>query len=198
MKEIAQHRAHWNSKPWRVAAWSTAAALMLVPIVVQLTHGHFGWSFGDFVGVAMILLFGSAIFDLTARRAPNLLYLSGVSAALAATLGSFLVNGAVGLVGSEDEAHNLFFFIVLMVAVFGSILARGRPEPMAKVMLAAAGTHIAVSTVLLIDANGVSDGDPGMEVVGLGLFAILWLASAWLFRNATDRKSGLPWRASTR
>ncbi|MDP4538512.1 hypothetical protein Q9K01_02600 [Qipengyuania sp. DY56-A-20] len=192
MKEAAEHRAHWNSKPWRVAAWSTAAALMLVPIAVQLTRGHFGWSIGDFVGVAMILLFGSAIFDLAARRAQNFSYIAGAAAALAATFGLFVVNGAVGLVGSEDEAHNLFFFTVLVVAFFGSILAGGRPEPMAKVMLAAAGTHIAVSTVLLIDANGVSDGDPEMELVGLGLFTILWLASAWLFRSASDRKSGLP------
>lgn len=191
MKETAEYRAHWNSKPWRVAAWSTAAALMLVPIVVQLTHGHFGWSFGDFVGVALILISGSAIFDLAARRAPNFFYLAGVAAALAATFGLFVVNGAVGLVGSEDEAHNLFFFTVLVVAIFGSILAGGRPEAMAKVMLAAAGTHIAVSTVLLIDANGVSDGDPEMEVFGLGLFAILWLASAWLFRSASDRGSSL-------
>jgi hypothetical protein len=165
---------------------------MLLPIAVQLTQGHFGWSIGDFVGVAIILVFGSAIFDLAARRAPNFAYLTGAAAALAATFGLFVVNGAVGLVGSEDEAHNIFFFAVLLVAIFGSIIAGGRPEPMAKVMLAAAGTHIAVSTVLLIDADGVSDGDPQVEVVGLGIFAILWLASAWLFRSASKGKCGLP------
>lgn len=191
MNDRAEHRAHWNSKPWRVAAWSMAGALMLVPITVQLTHGHFGWSIGDFVGAAIILLLGSAIFDLAARRSPNFAYLAGTAAALAATFGLFVVNGAVGLVGSEDEAHNAYFFAALLVATFGSILAGGRPEPMAKVMLAAAGTHIAVSTVLLIDANGVTDGDPQMEVVGLGIFAFLWLASAWSFRRASERKSSL-------
>lgn len=187
MQETSRQPEHWNSKPWRIAAWSTAAGIMLLPIAVQLTHGHFGWSFGDFLGIGLILLSGGAIFDLAARRAPNFAYLAGTGAALTAGFGLVVVNGAVGLVGSENEAHNALFFAVLAVACLGSIIAGGRPAPMAKAMLAAAGTHIAVSTALLIDANGVSDGNPQMEVFGLGIFAMLWLASAWLFRSASKQ-----------
>ena len=98
-----------------------------------------------------------------------------------------VVNGAVGLVGSEDEIHNAYFFAVPAAALLGSLMAAGRPMPMALAMLAAAVTHIAVSTTLLIDATGVSDGNPQMEVIGLSIFAMLWLASAWLFRIASKQ-----------
>lgn len=91
--------ATWKNRPWRVAAWSTAAPFMLLPIAVQLTHGHFGWSLSDFIYLAMILLFGAAIFDLAARKFPNFAYLVGAGAAVAAGFGLLVVNGAVGLVG---------------------------------------------------------------------------------------------------
>ena len=182
MEASPGREASWNSKPWRVAAWSAAAGLTLLPMAVQLTYGHFGWSFFDFVGIGMILLSGCTIFDLIARRAPNFAYLAGAGAALAAGFGLVVVNGAVGLVGSEDEAHNVYFYAAPLFAILGSIFAGGQPMPMAKAMLAAAGVHIAVSTVLLIDANGVSDGNPQVEVIGLSIFALLWLGSAWLFR----------------
>ncbi|NTZ41992.1 hypothetical protein G7A66_02560 [Altererythrobacter sp. SALINAS58] len=160
---------------------------MLLPIAVQLTHGHFGWSFGDFVGITIILLSGSAIFDVAARRSPNFAYLAGAGAALAAAFGLVVVNGAVGLVGSEDEAHNAYFFTAILVAIFGSIMAWGQATHMAKAMLAAASVHMAVSMALLIEANGTSDGNPQMEVIGLSVFAMLWLASAWLFRRASNQ-----------
>ena len=187
MQGSSTQRGHWNSKPWRLAAWLTAAGIMLLPVGVHLTAGPFGWSFGDFLGIGLILIFGAAIFDLAARRSPNLAYLAGAGAALAAGFGLVVVNGAVGLVGSEDEMHNAYFFSVPAIAILGSILAAGRPVPMALTMLAAAVTHIAVSTTLLIDANGVSDGNPQMEVIGLSIFALLWLASAWLFRSAAKQ-----------
>lgn len=178
----------WNSRPWRIAAWSAVAGIMLIPIAVQLVHGPFGWSAGDFVGVTVILSFSGAIFDLVARRSPNLAYLAAAGTALAAGFGLVVVNGAVGLVGSEDQAHNLFFLVVLTVAVVASVIARGRPISLAKAMLATAGTHIAVSSALLIRADGVSDGDPNMEIVGLGVFALLWLVSAWLFRSSAKQQ----------
>jgi hypothetical protein len=158
---------------------------MLLPITVQAVSGNFGWSIGDFIFVAVILFMGCFLFDLAARRAPNLSYLAGAAAALGAGFGLVVVNGAVGLVGSEDEAHNLLFIAVILVAIIGAVFARGRSPAMARAMFAAAVVHIVVSVALLIKAGGVSDGDPRMEVIGLSVFAGIWLASAWLFRNAS-------------
>ncbi len=174
-----------GSGPWRRAAWVLAAAIMLVPVSVQLFSGNFGWSIFDFIGVAIILLAGCLIFDFTARRAPNLSYLAGAGAALAAGFGSLVVNGAVGLVGSEDEPHNLLFLFVLIIAIGGAAIAEGRPSSMARAMFTAALTHVFVSVALVLKARGISDGDPQMEVVGLAMFAGIWLASGWLFQHAS-------------
>lgn len=184
MQETMNGNGGWHSKPWRIAAWSAAAGLMLLPVSIQLISGNFGWDAFDFVFVAVILLTGCLLFDFAARRAPNFSYLAGAGAALAAGFGLFVVNGAVGLVGSEAEAHNLLFGLVILVAIVGALLARGRPERLSRAMLAAGIAHIAVSAALLIRAGGRSDGDPLAEVIGLSVFAAIWLASAWLFRNA--------------
>ena len=184
MGQALNEQGGWRSTPWRIAAWTAAAGLMLLPISVQLASGEFGWSFADFVFAAFILFGGCFLFDLAARKSPNLSYLLGAGAALAAGFGLIVVNGAVGLVGSEDEAHNLLFLAVILVALAGTLVARGRPEGMARAMAAAGIVHIGVSAGLLIRAGWLSDGDPLMEVVGLSVFAAMWLASAWLFRNA--------------
>lgn len=184
MQDALNGNSGWHSKPWRIAAWSAAAGLMLIPVAVQLASGNFGWDAFDFVFAAFILLTGCLLFDFAARRAPNFSYLAGAGAALAAGFGLVVVNGAVGLVGSENEAHNLLFGLPILVAIAGAAVARGRAEKLAAAMLAAGVAHIAVSAALLIRAGGRSDGDPLAEVVGLSVFAAIWLASAWLFRNA--------------
>ena len=190
MQNALENGSGWRSTPWRIAGWSTAAGLMLLPITVRLVSGNFGWSIGDFLGVGFILFTGCLIFDLVARKSPNLSYLAGAGAALAAGFGLFVVNGAVGLVGSGDEAHNAFFFASTLAAMLGAVIAAGRAEGMGRAMFAAAITHIVVSVALLIKARGASDGDPRMEIVGLGVFAALWLASAWLFRRASQEQIG--------
>jgi len=174
----------WRSGPWRIAAWSTAAALMALPILVQLINGKFGWTTADFVFAAIVLFGSCSLFDLAARKSPNFSYLAGAGAALAAGFGLVVVNGAVGLVGSEDEAHNLLFGIVILVAIAGAVIVRARPAGMARTMSAAAVTHIVISAVLLVRAAGVN-AHPLAEVFGLSVFAAIWLTSASLFRHAS-------------
>lgn len=186
MQQASKNDRQWRSTPWRIAVWATAAGLMLAPVVVRLVSGDFGWSVGDNMFVAVVLFVGSFIFDRAARRAPNFSYLAGVAAALAAGFGLFVVNGAVGLVGSEDQAHNRWFLAVILAAIVGAVAARGRTEDLARAMLAAGVAHILVSAAVLISTGGASDGDARMEVVGLSVFAAIWLASAWLFRRASS------------
>ncbi len=178
----------WNSKPWRVAAWAIAGVILLIPVSIQLIYGNFGWSPADFVFVAAILFVSCFIFDLSARYSANFSYLAGVAGGLAASFGLFVVNGAVGLVGSEDESHNLLFLFVPLIAMVGAIISRGRALGMSCVMFAAAIAHIMISVGLLIQAGGKSDGDRNMEIIGLIVFAVVWVASAWFFYRSTSGK----------
>ena len=174
----------WRSGPWRIAAWSAAAGLFLLPVMVEFASADFGWDFADFIFWAVVLSVSCPLFDWAARKSPNFSYLAGSGAALAAGFGLIVVNGAVGLVGSEDEGHNLLFGLVLLVAIVGAFIARGRAEGLARAMLAAAVVHIAISAILLVRAGGATEATLGAEIIGLLVFAGVWLVSAWCFRQA--------------
>ena len=174
----------WQSGPWRIAAWVVAAGLFLLPVVVELGSKDFGWNFADFVFWGIVLVVSCLLFDFAARKSPNFSYLAGSGAALAAGFGLVIVNGAVGLVGSEDEGHNILFGLVLMTAVVGAFIARGRAEGLSRAMLAAAIVHIAVSAILLVRSGGTTEATLGAEIAGLSVFAAIWLASGWLFRRS--------------
>ena len=184
MGQTLDSKSGWRSGPWRVAAWAAAAGLFLLPVAFELASSDFGWSPGDFVFWAIILLVSCLLFDWAARKSPNFSYLAGSGAALAAGFGLIVVNGAVGLVGSEDEGHNLLFGLVLLTAIVGAFIARGRAEGLARAMFAAAIVHGAVSAILLIRSGGTTEATLGAEITGLSVFAGIWLVSAWFFRQA--------------
>lgn len=150
------------------------------------------WDLLDF------LVFGGmiaalAIIILVARRASrNRTY--RFAAALAA-IGGFLVawvNGAVGIIGSEENDANLMFFGVLAMAVVGALLARLRAAGMARALYATAAAQVLVAMIAL--ALGLGESSPvwpqGLLLM-TAVFTGIWLASAWLFGKAARRERWL-------
>lgn len=95
------------------------------------------------------------------------------------------------MVGSEDNPHNLGFFVVVMAAGACAFTARFRAEAMARAMLATAGVQalvgLAVATAPItaqIERYGVAG-----VVRQSGLFVALWLVSAALFWWSARRKA---------
>jgi hypothetical protein len=83
---------------------------------------------------------------------------------------------------------------VLVVGIIGAVIARFRPDGMARALFAAALAQAVVAAIALI-AGMQSPVSPAIEILGLnGFFAALWLGSAWLFRKAA-RKQAPPRRA---
>ena len=162
----------------RLALWTGAAALMLLPVLAIRGVDPAAWDRpGDFVFLA-ILLAGVAIALEGASRVPRRrAYAAGAAVAVAAALLQSWVNLAVGIVGSEDNPANLVFFLVPAVAGLGAALARFRAGGMAHAMAAAAAAQIFAFLVAL--AAGI--GFTGPITV---FFTALWLISAWLFRSA--------------
>jgi hypothetical protein len=161
---------------WRAAAWGGAALILLLPLVaMQLTDGV-DWAVSDFVFAALLIGGVGLVFELTVRMTRNHAYRAGIGSALASAFLLIWANGAVGMIGSERNPFNLLFAVVVAVALVGALAARFRAAGMARSMIAAAATHVAVSVV------GVAT-DPLGGVVSAAL-AGLWLLSALLFRNA--------------
>jgi hypothetical protein len=126
-----------------------------------------------------MLLAGCGLWELAIRKSSSRTYGAGAGVAVAAAFLLFLVNGAVGIVGSEDEPVNLIYLGVIAVAVIGAVIARFRPRGMARAMAVTAGAQVlagAVAVTLVPDIRGF--------LLGTALFAPIWLLAAWLFHKA--------------
>jgi len=170
--EIIGNRAN----PWRIAAWSLAGLLLLLPAAAMQFTSEVSWTAFDFLFAAgMIGLVGGA-FELAVRMTRSGFYRGGAGAALAAAFLIVWATGAVGMIGDEGDAYNLLFFGVILVALAGAVIARFQAEGMAWAMAVAAAAHLAVSLAgMPIDPRGA---------LVSAAFAGLWLLSAALFRKA--------------
>jgi hypothetical protein len=97
-----------------------------------------------------------------------------------------LVNGAVGLMGSEQADANHLFGLVLAVVAVGIGVARADTGRMASVMVAAAITQIAVVVVISLgDLVPLAERTHQDALFSGPGFATLWLIAAYLFRKAS-------------
>lgn len=169
--------------PWRIAAWGTAALLVLLPLVAMQFTDEVNWTGADFIFAAVLIGGVGAIFELTVRMSRNHAYRAGVGFALAAAFLIVWANGAVGMIGNEDNPYNLLFGGVILIALVGAVAAWFEPAGMARAMAAAALAHLAVAAI------GLS-ADPRGAVFSIA-FATLWLLAAALFRKAAREQKAL-------
>lgn len=172
----AEHGDGRRTNVWRMVGWGGAAALLLTPLVAMRFTGEVKWDGKDFIFAGVMLGGIGLCAEFLLRRSGDTAY--RLAAALMLLMSFLLVwiNLAVGMIGSEDNPHNLFFAGVIAVAWAGAVLARFRPAGMARAMVAAAIVQVAVAAAGL--ATDVRGG-----VLSLILVAP-WLVSAWLFRRS--------------
>jgi hypothetical protein len=168
-------------------AYRAAVGVALAPTFILLIPllAEWAWTLFDFV-FAGALIFGAGLtYVLVARKAGNIAYRFAIGVALAAAFMLVWVNGAVGVIGSEDNPANSMYIGVLAVGVIGAIIARFRPHEMARALFATALSQALVAVIALIAGLG-SGSPPG--VLGIlilnGFFVLLFVGSALLFRYA--------------
>ena len=169
----------WN--PWRVAGWSIPVVLLMLPAVAMQFTSEVNWTVSDFLFAALMFASAGLAFELIVRTSDSLAYRFGAGLAV---IGAFLTvwaNGAVGMIGSEDNPYNLLFGGVLLVALIGSVLSRFRAVGMTAAMTAAAVAQAAVG------AGGLAT-DPRGAMLSI-VFGGLWLLSAALFWNSARERA---------
>jgi hypothetical protein len=170
---------------WTLVYWVAAALALLTPLLAMRFTKEVNWTAFDFACAAGLLGTVGLGLELTVRRSSSTAYRLGAALALALALLLVWINGAVGIIGSEREAANLLFGVVLAVATAGAFAARFRPEGLAKAMAAAALAQILVPAAALAFGAGGAALILAPEVIGLtAVFTALWLLAAWLFRKA--------------
>ena len=167
---------------WRVAAWGTAAGLVLLPLLAMQFTDEVDWTAFDFAFAATLVAGVGVTYELAVRVSASRAYRAAVGVALAAGFLMIWVNGAVGIIGSEDNPANWIYAGVLAVAVVGAFVARFEAEAMARALVATATAQVLVAVIALVAGWGFT----GPITV---FFGGLWLTSAWLFRRAAREQA---------
>ena len=173
--------ARW--RPWRLAAWSVAAFLLLLPWVAMQFTTEVDWTFSDFAIIAAMLALGCVAFEVAARFARDFAYLAGAAIAVATGFGLVWVNLAVGIFQGGDEASNILFVGVVLVAIFGAAIARMHARGLVVAMVATAFAQG------LVSVYGLALGMEHPWQLGL-IFVVLWLGCAGLFHASVQARAG--------
>ena len=157
--------------------------LLLLPLLAMQFTNEVVWDVAD------VLLFGTGLtYKLAAIKVGNIVYRSAVGLALTAAFILIWVNGAVGIIGSENNDANLMYGGVIAIGIIGAIIVRFQPHGMARAMFATALAQMLVPVIALIiwPPQVISWG--AADVFGVfvlnAFFVMLWVGSALLFRNA--------------
>ena len=162
--------------------------ILLIPLFLWLL-AIWHWKPGALV-LAVVLLIGAAGLTyqlVVANRLSNIAYRFAVGLAVAAVSLLVWMNAAVGGILGDDPA-NMMYFGVLLVGFIGAVIARLEPQGMSRALFATAFAIVLVPAIALIIgtpafANGV------VAVFGLhSFFAMLFVASAFLFRRASAHR----------
>ena len=183
MAESIENGVRGGGSLWRVAAWGFAALILLLPLVAMQFTSEVNWDWKDFVFAGVLIGSVGLVYEVTVRMTRSWSYRAAVAVALAAGFLIIWVNGAVGMIGDEDNPYNLLFIGVIAMALVGAIVARFRAGGLALAMTVAAVMHFGVAV-----GGMFSDLRGGIFSAG---FACVWLLSAALFFHAA-RDPGRP------
>ncbi len=168
----------------RLLVWAAVVALiLLVPLLARAP-----WDLFDFVVMGGLLFGVGLAYELVARRSGKTVYRIAFGVGLVTAFLLAWVNGAVGIIGSENQPANLMYGAVFAVGVIGSLVARFRPLGMAHTLFAAALVQLSVPVIALIIWPQISWGGAGLPGVFVlnAFFAALFVVSALLFRQAAE------------
>lgn len=162
----------------RMVAWGLAAALWLTPLVAMQFTREVDWDVFDFVVFGAMLLLALGAYEVVTRMSPNRAYRLGAAVAIVTGFLVVWANGAVGMIGNEGNAYNLWFLGAIAVGAAGALITWFRPRGMARSLYATAAIHAAVALYAL-----AAGWDLRGAVFSLA-FVFPWLLSAGLFRKA--------------
>ncbi len=168
---------------WGRAAWAAGAFMLLLALVAKQFIGELSWI--DNLAQTGALLIGVGIaVELASRKTGEAAYRTALGLALGSALLLGWVNVAVGIIGSEDNEANLMYGGVLVVGAIGTVIARFKPEGMARALFATALAQTLVAVIALVGRLGSPYSGP-LEIVTMnGFFVALFVGSAVLFSKA--------------
>ncbi len=164
--------------------------LLLIPLIAMQFSDEVVWTLSDFI-FAGTLIFGTGFAYilvtrvLAPRMGDNIVYRVAIGFALFTGLFLIWVNGAVGIIGSENNEINLLYFGVIAVGIIGALLARFKPTGMMFTLFTMAVAQALIAVVALFTGMAEVPGSSVYEILAVnGFFITLFVVAALLFRYA--------------
>ena len=169
----------------RVAIWGTAAFLLLLPLIAMQFTSEVVWGSEDFIVMGAMLGTACGAYELVVRLSDSRAYRAGFGLAILSCFLLVWVNLAVGIIGSDDNPANQMYLAVLAIIIVGAIIVRATARGMMWVTALAALALIAIAAIAIAGNLGTEGIGWPRDLIGCtGLFVLLWLGSAGLFRLA--------------
>lgn len=183
--DISERRSTIN---WRILGWGTAGLLLLLPLVGMQLTDEVNWTASDFLFAGLLIGSVGLVLEIAVRRTSDRSYRAAVGCATAAAFLTIWSNGAVGIIGSEDNGANALFNLVPLIALLASAVVRFRAAGLSRVMLAVATLQVLVTVAVLgMGWNERASIWPRELVYSAVGYGGLWFASARLFRVAANK-----------
>lgn len=169
----------------RIAAWGSAAALMLVPLIAMQFTSEVAWDLADFVFLGTLLIGIGGAYEFLTRKTGNIAFRLAAGLTLAGIFLLVWLNAAVGIIGTERNDANLMFVGIIAIGLIGAVIAQFQAIGMTRTLVAMGLAQLLVAAIAVIGGLGATGPAWPNDVLGLtGFFTALWFASALLFRRA--------------
>jgi len=180
--EVAEARNYW-----RIARWTAAAALLLIPLLMMQVRDQWHWKIGSFI-LAGVLIGGiGLLYELAEKASVSRAYRAGAAIALIASLLT------VWTTLVRDDGNGMAFFMLVMAAVIGGFAAWFGPAGMARTMLGVAIMQVLLGIATVTDpATANMTGGYYKASLFSGFFTLLWLISGAFFRAASRAERTTP------
>lgn len=178
-----------KSYRFRILGWAIfTCCVLLVPFIAMQFTLNVDWNPSDFVFMGALIFGTGIIFEAVRKKSEDLIYHRAIGVALLAFFLLIWFNGAVGIIGNEDNPANLLYFFVFFIGVAGSFISRFKPRGMANTLFIITIYQFLIPVIALIlwPPYNTPWGNAGIYGVFLlnFFFVCLFALSALLFRRA--------------
>ena len=179
----------------RLIGWILfVVCILLIPFVAMRFTDKINWEFTDFLIMGIALSAMGFAYELIVRKSKKTVYRIAFITGLLGAFLLFWVNGAVGIIGSENQDANLLYGAVFVVGLVGSFVSRFKAKGMSITLVVTSIVQMLVPTIaIIIWPPSKTSWSPSVVGVFLlsGFFAFLFYLSSMLFKHSAGSEMKL-------
>jgi hypothetical protein len=160
--------------------------LLIIPILGNMYIDGWNWSIFDFI-FAFVVFMGTGItFGYVSRKSNGIVYKLAVAVAVFTSLALIWINGAVGLIGDEDNGTGMLYLGVVLIGFIGIALSRFKATGLSRTAFVMAGAQFLVPIIVLLFMPHITWGSPGIAGTFIlnSFFVGAYIISGVLFQHS--------------